>query len=161
MRPDFQGAVQQSTQARRLHMNHIVLILERTFDEKEFAACHYQPVTFVEIGCDDHVCDSCLVLHGDEDKAFGGARPLPSDDATGCTDKFAILASSQFICREDVISAEFCAAIMHRVFTDGQACVGVSAEGILRARAASTWSRIVAAEGIRRIFVLYSPIVPP
>src|SRR5215472_6788316 len=118
MRPDFQGTVRQSTQARRLYMNHIVLVLERALDEKELAACHYQPVTFIEVRCDDHVCNSRLIFHGDEDEAFGSARSLPRNNATGCTYKFAILASSQFLCRENVISAEFCAAIMHRVFAD-------------------------------------------
>jgi hypothetical protein len=40
MRPHFQGATRKGGQARCLHMNHAILVLQRTFHEEELASGH-------------------------------------------------------------------------------------------------------------------------
>ena len=76
MRPHFQRAIRKSGQPSGLHMNHIVLILKWTFDQKELAARHHKPVAFVEIRRDDDVGNAGLILHRNEDKALRCAWPL-------------------------------------------------------------------------------------
>ena len=95
VRPDFQGAIRQSSQACRFHMNHVVLILQRSFDEQKSAARHHQPVALVKIGRDDHVGDARLIFHRDEDETFCRTRPLPRDDAAGHADILPIPAQAK------------------------------------------------------------------
>jgi hypothetical protein len=61
MGPYFQRTVRESSQACRFDVNHVVLILKRTFEQKKPAVRHDEPVAFIEIGRDDHVGDACLI----------------------------------------------------------------------------------------------------
>lgn len=63
MGPYFEGAVGKSSQARRFDVDHIVLVLERTFDQQKLAACDHEPVAVVKVGGDNDVGDARLVLH--------------------------------------------------------------------------------------------------
>jgi len=45
-----------------LDMNHVVGVLEFSFDHDEFASCDKNPVLFVDIGGDDNVGNSRFIF---------------------------------------------------------------------------------------------------
>ncbi len=111
MRADLQRLIRKRSQTRSLHVNHAILVLQRTFCKDEFTARDHQAISLIEIGCDDHVGDAGLVFHRKEDEPFCRAGPLASDDATGSPHKFAIFASAQFCCRKNVLHAKLMTTI--------------------------------------------------
>jgi hypothetical protein len=49
-------------------MNYAVLILESTFHQQEFASRYDQTIAFIEVRRNNHIGDSSLVFHRDEDE---------------------------------------------------------------------------------------------
>jgi len=72
----------------------IILILQNAFDhEKAFG--DQQKAIFVEqVGMDDRIGDSGFIFEAEEEKAFGGAGTLASDDAA--SDAEALTVSEGF-----------------------------------------------------------------
>ena len=58
-------------------MNHVFLILKRTFNQKKPAARHNQPILLVEIGSEDDVSDTGFIFHRYENETLCRTGPLP------------------------------------------------------------------------------------
>ena len=79
-------------------MDDIIVVLKRSFDQKEFTAGDYKTITVVEVGCDDYVGNPCLIFHRDEDESLGCTRPLPRYNTACSPHKFSVSARPQFLC---------------------------------------------------------------
>src|SRR5438477_6564310 len=95
VRSQFDGGIRKGGEPGRFHMDYVVLILKRAFDQKESAARDDEPILFIKIRCDDHVRNAGLVLHRDEDEALRRARSLACNNAAGGPDKFSAAAVLQ------------------------------------------------------------------
>ena len=90
----LQCLIEHRAQANGLHVDHAILILQRTFRYDEFASRHYQALPLIEVRRHDDIRDSGLIFHRDEDETLGSTRTLPCDDETGRRYEFAVPARS-------------------------------------------------------------------
>lgn len=62
-------------------LRHIILILERAFDEMKLTSSDHHPIAIIEIGCDDDVSEASLVIHRNADVSLGRTCPTRNDAA--------------------------------------------------------------------------------
>lgn len=120
-------------QTHRLHVNHTILVLQRTFCKNELAPGHNESLSFVQIGRHYEVGDSGLVLHGQEDEAHRRTGTLPRNHATHSSDVVTICGISQFICRQNLLPSQIASPVGHGVFPDcetGASIVGYPASAL-------------------------------
>src|SRR5262245_65273113 len=77
--------------ANSFHMDDIVDVLKRAFEEKKLSLNDCGAVLFEDVGSDDDVGDSGLVFETEKDETFRGTGTLPCDDATADTNPLAIV----------------------------------------------------------------------
>src|SRR6266404_902826 len=102
-------------------MNYVVLILQRTFDQKQRLVHEYYSILVEYVRRHDHVSYSGLVFHAQKQKSFRRSGPLtdyyPSGDSY--PNAVAYLAKIDRALYPELV--QFLAAISHRVPPDRQA----------------------------------------
>jgi len=63
VRPDVRGADGERRDVQSLHRDHVVLILEWAYDLKKLPIANESTLSFIEVGMNDDVGDSCFVLN--------------------------------------------------------------------------------------------------
>ena len=71
----------------RFDVDHCVLILQFSFDEKKAASSDDDAVLLEDIGRKNDVGYAGFVFEREKDEAFGGAGALPADDAACYADE--------------------------------------------------------------------------
>ena len=69
--------------ARSLHMDDVIDVLQRAFEEKELALNDRGAIALENIRRDDDVGNAGFVFEAEEDEAFCGAGTLSCDDTSG------------------------------------------------------------------------------
>src|ERR1700735_5561328 len=105
VRMDLNGTVLKRSELHRLHVNHLILILQRSFHQQKPRAGDDDLIRFVHIGRDDDVGNARLVFHGEKNKSFGGAWTLAGDDASGGTHPLAIATDAPLSGGENELAA--------------------------------------------------------
>ena len=101
-------------------VDDVVGALHPAADQHEPGAHDDGAVGFEYLGPDDGVADGELVLKGDENDAFGGARTLAHQDDAGDSDLVAILAVFELVVVGDTFLAAQMAQELHRVAFEGE-----------------------------------------
>jgi len=76
--------------ARSLHMDDGIDVLERAFEEEKLALNHGGAIAIENVRRDDDVRNAGFVFEADEDETFRCAGTLARDHAAGYTDVAAI-----------------------------------------------------------------------
>jgi hypothetical protein len=76
VRAEFRRAIDERREPHRLHMNHPIPILQNTLGQENLAPHYDQPLTFLEIGCHDYVCNAGFIVHREEDEICCRTGPL-------------------------------------------------------------------------------------
>jgi len=74
MRTQLHRTIYQSGEARGLHMNYAILILQNVLGQEELASHYGQPLPLVEIGRHNDLRYSGFVFHRDEDDSWTSRR---------------------------------------------------------------------------------------
>ena len=74
----------------RFHRDNVVLILQNPFHHQELLRSQQETVFLEQVGHDNGIGDSSLVLQAEKDKTFGGAGTLACDDASANSQKLTI-----------------------------------------------------------------------
>ena len=69
----------QFSEAAGAHVDHAVLFLQRPFGDQERGEMEERAILLKEIGRDDHVGDSRLIINRDEEEALGRTGTLTHD----------------------------------------------------------------------------------
>ena len=113
--------VRQRLDAARSDVNHVVLILQRTFDQKQRLVHEYYSILVEYVRRHDHVSYSGLVFHAQKQKPFRRSGTLADDHQSGDSypNAVAYLAKIDRALYPELV--QFLAAISHRVPPDRQA----------------------------------------
>ena len=103
------------------HMNDVVDVLQRTFEEKELALNDRGAIALEDIRRDDDVGNTGFIFKAEEDEAFRGAGTLPRNDAAGNANPAAVGDACQIARAQNAQRVQFLAAIGHRMRTDRHA----------------------------------------
>src|SRR5688572_22259460 len=76
--------------ARGLHMDDVVDVLDGAFEKKELALNHGGAISIQNIRRDDDVRDACFIFETHEDEAFRSSRPLSCDHAARHANQAAV-----------------------------------------------------------------------
>ena len=106
-------------------MDHTVVVLKQSFDEKKTVASDCETLALEEIWGEDDVGDAGFVFEGEKDEAFCCAGALPRDDAACDTNLRIVGEPHQVRSRKNAFRAQFGAVIGHRVRPGGEARAGV------------------------------------
>ena len=101
-----------------LHRNHALLILQHAFQQQKLFRLNHNAVLLQHIGRDDRIADSGFIFQAEEDEAFGCARPLPRDHASGRPYITAMRNLRQLLRGEHARPAQIGPAIRHGMRTD-------------------------------------------
>src|SRR5271157_2830224 len=102
------------------HGNHIVLILQLSFNEQELLTDNHQTVLRKQIWSDDGIGDASLIFEAEEDEALGGAGPLARDYGAGDSNLLAVGNALQLRRRADAQGLHLRAAIGHGMRAEGE-----------------------------------------
>src|SRR6185312_751557 len=69
----------------RFHRDNVILVLQGPFHHEKLLRSHQQTVFLKQVGHDDGIGDSGLVLQAEKNEALGGSGTLPCDDASANT----------------------------------------------------------------------------
>src|ERR1041384_4752892 len=100
------------------YRNHIVLVLQRSFNQEKRVAHQLMPVRFEELRRDDDVADTCLVLETQKHESLRGARSLTNNHPSGYFDKSAVPHFPNVDCSQRLELLQLCAVISDRMFSD-------------------------------------------
>ncbi len=130
----------------RFHVDHAILILQRTFYPEKPAARDDDAIALEGIRGNDDVGDAGFIFERKEDKPLGGSRTLPGD-YTACNAHKAVAGRArQLLCRENALGAKSLSLVCHGMRAGGEAGAGVvGSEALVRGHAL---------EGHRRFFVV-------
>jgi hypothetical protein len=82
----------------RLHMDHVLDVLEHAGDDEEWLLGDEQTAVLEKLGSDDGVGGAGFVFEADEDEAFGSAGSLPAGHLAADTEQRRVGRSGQ-VCR--------------------------------------------------------------
>ncbi len=97
------------------------MILQNAFHHKELFRSHEHPVFLKQVGHDDDIGYSSLILQTEKDETFSGARTLAGDNASSNTEIFAIGNGGEIAGLADSNRVHPHAVIGHGVRANGQA----------------------------------------
>ena len=103
------------------HMDDIIDVLQRAFEEKKLALNDRGAVAVENIRRDDDVGNAGFVFKAEEDETFRGAGTLSRDDAAGNANPRPLGMPAQIARAENTQRLQFLAAIGHRMRADRHA----------------------------------------
>ena len=90
MRTGFRAGDGERQHAVSFYGDDIILILQSSFHHEELRGTEQQPVFLKQIGIDDGIGYSSLILDAEKNKTFGGAGTLAANDASSNTQMLSI-----------------------------------------------------------------------
>ena len=122
---DFGAGNIERRDALGFHVDHAVLVLERSFDAQKPAARDDHAVALENVRRNDHIGNAGFVFEREENKALCCAWPLARDDASGNAHESIVAAVSEVVGRMNALSAQGGTMVGHWVRAGGEPSAGV------------------------------------